>query len=383
MTTLLEQFKEHTILSTQIPYCQIVSPPNLVAGKLSKWEKEGGLQEIGFFIKATEAEKAGFIPDDTWQPYEASLGDGTEVGFITQAPKFVIIHKSQREIQYRPSKDDRFTFVGLAWENGAETPLLTTAKADKNHYKVVVRNLILFLGKEDQPLHTTPIQYTAKGAFAASLYAETKDLYEKVSKTYFTRLKMAGKPCSGGLLSPFALAFAKIDFTIGFQRNDAEESPFCIPAEIKIPTVENIGTSIEFHRKAGNRKIVFNGVALEDILLSMSSDAGKLIIQWYSEYQSFSKPRKEIPLFKGCIEVAQVLQTNGTEGILALSQEGKKFSIPENLVHIAMDGKWEVTGTVDGDIVTIKTAREIFDDGYSPRPSETAPDDSSDNDYGF
>lgn len=378
MTTLLEQFKEHTIASTQIPYCQIISPPNLVAGKLSKWEKEGGFKEIGFFIKATEAEKAGFIPDDTWQPYEASLGDGTEVGFITQSPKFVIIHKSQREIQYRPSKDDRYSFVGLAWQNGAETPLLATAKADKNHYKVVVRNLILFLGKDDQPLHTTPIQYTAKGAFAASLYAETKDLYEKVSKTYFTRLKMAGKSCSGGLLSPFALAFAKVDFKIGFQRNDANESPFCVPTEIKIPTVENIGNSVEFHRKAGNRKITFSGVALEDVLLSMSSEAGKLITQWYSEYQSFSKPRKELMPFEGCVEFSQILETNST-GLLVLSKEGKKFNIPEHLAHIAMGGKWEIIGAVDGDIVAVKTA-EIFDNGYSPRPSETA-DDS--DDYGF
>lgn len=381
MTTLLEQFAEHTVTSTRLPYCQIVSPPNLVPAKLSKWEIEGGYKEIGFFIKATEAEKAGFIPDDTWQPYEASLGDGTEVGFITQSPRFVIIHKSQREIQYRPSKDDRFTFVGLAWENGAETSLLATAKADKKHYKVVVRNLMLFLGEDDQPLHATPIQYTAKGAFAASLYAETKDLYEKVSKTYFTRLKMAGKVSSGGLLSPFALAFAKIDLKIGYQRNDAKDSPFCIPVEIKIPTVENVGNLIDFHRKAGNRKIVFSGVALEDVLLSMSSEAGKLITRWYSEYQSFSKPRKEIPLFEGCVEFTQVLQPNGTGGILALSQEGKKFNIPENLTHIAMGGKWEVIGAVDGDIVTIKTA-EIFDDGYSPRSSEIA-DESLADDYGF
>jgi hypothetical protein len=380
MTTLLEQFVNHTIASTQIPYCQIISPPNLQPGKLSKWEKEGGIREIGFFIKATEAEKAGFIPDDTWQPYEASLGDGTEVGFITQSPKFVIIHKSQREIQHRPSKDDRFSFVGLAWENGAETSLLATAKADKNHYKVVVRNLILFLGKNDQPLHATPIQYTAKGAFAASLYAETKDLYEKVSKTYFTRLKMAGKVSSSGLLSPFALAFAKIDFKIGFQRNDANESPFCVPTEIKIPTVENVGNSIEFHRKAGNRKILFSGVALEDLLLSMSSEAGKLITQWYSEYQSFSKPRKEIMPFEGCVEFSQILESNST-GVLVLSKEGKKFNIPEHLAHIAMGGKWEIIGTVDGDIVTIKTA-EIFDDGYSPRSSEIA-DESLPDDYGF
>ena len=382
MATLLEQFADHTVASAQIPYCQIISPPNLVAGKLSKWEKEDGLKEIGFFIKAVEAEKAGFMPDDTWQPYEASLGSGTEVGFITQSPRFVIIHKSQREIQYRPSKDDRYSFVGLAWENGAETPLLATAKADKNHYKVVVRNLVLFLGKDDKPLHTSPIQYTAKGAFAASLYAETKDLYEKVGKTYFARLKMAGKPCSGGLLSPFALAFVKIHMEIGFQRNHEKESPFCIPVGIKIPTVENIGISTEFYRKAGNRKIVFSGVALEDVLLSMSSEAGKVIAQWYSEHQSFSKPRKEVQTFEGCVEFSQILKNDST-GVLALSKENKKFNIPENLAHIAMGGKWEVMGTVDGDTVIVKTA-EAFDDGYSPLvKSEFADESTTEDDYGF
>jgi hypothetical protein len=383
MTTLLEQFADHTVASAQIPYCQIISPPNLVAGKLSKWEKEDGLKEIGFFIKAVEAEKAGFIPDDTWQPYEASLGSGTEVGFITQSPKFAIIHKSQREIQYRPSKDDRYSFVGLAWENGAETPLLATAKADKDHYKVVVRHLVLFLGKDDQPLHTTPIQYTAKGAFAASLYAETKDLYEKVSKTYFTRLKTAGKPYSGGLLSPFALAFVKIHMEIGFQRNHEKESPFCIPTEIKIPTVENIGNSTQVYRKAGNRKIIFTGVPLEDVLLSMSSEAGKVIAQWYSEHISFCKPRKKVQTFEGPVEFSQVLKQNGTGGILALSREGIEFNIPESLVHIAMGGKWEVAGTVDGDTVIVKTA-EAFDDGYSPLvKSEFADESTTEDDYGF
>ncbi|MFN9656131.1 MAG: hypothetical protein ACK55Q_10495, partial [Dolichospermum sp.] len=157
----------------------------------------------------------------------------------------------------------------------------------------------------------------------------------------------------------------KINMEIGFQRNHEKESPFCIPVGIKIPTVENIGISTEFYRKAGNRKIIFTGVPLEDVLLSMSSEAGKVIAQWYSEHQSFSKPRKKVQTFEGPVEFSQVLKQNGTGGILALSREGIEFNIPENLAHIAMGGKWEVMGTVDGDTVIVKTAEE-FDDGYSP-----------------
>ncbi|MFM6252192.1 MAG: DUF5895 domain-containing protein, partial [Dolichospermum sp.] len=144
---------------TEIPYCQIISPPNLKPAELDKWVKSGGLNQIGFFIKATEAEKAEFTPDDSWQPYEASLGDGSEVGFISNSPKFCIIHKSQREVQFRPTEEDRFSFVGLVWENGSETEFAKAAAADTNKlYKIVTRHLLLFLGEDDQPLHTTPIQ---------------------------------------------------------------------------------------------------------------------------------------------------------------------------------------------------------------------------------
>ncbi|MFM6537717.1 MAG: hypothetical protein ACKPHW_04740, partial [Microcystis panniformis] len=80
MTELLDQFLTHTVASKEIPYCQIISPPNLKPAELEKWVKSGGLNQIGFFIKASEAEKADFVPDNSWQPYEASLGDGSEVG---------------------------------------------------------------------------------------------------------------------------------------------------------------------------------------------------------------------------------------------------------------------------------------------------------------
>ncbi|MFM6255602.1 MAG: DUF5895 domain-containing protein, partial [Dolichospermum sp.] len=117
--------------------------------------------------------------------------------------------------------------------NGSETEFAKAAAADTNKlYKIVTRHLLLFLGEDDQPLHTTPIQYTAKGAFAASLYVETNELYKQLSKVYFARLRLAGKQANGGMLSPFALAFAKVDITIGFSRNKPTESPFCVPTEI-------------------------------------------------------------------------------------------------------------------------------------------------------
>lgn len=365
MTALLDQFESHTVASTEIPYCQIISPPNLKPAELDKWVKNGGMDEIGFFIKAAEAEKAGFTGDDSWTPYEASLGDGTEVGFVCNKPKFVIIHRSQGEVQYRPTKEDRFAFVGLAWENGKETELAKLAREDKNLYKIVTRHLLLFLGVDGQPLHATPIQYTAKGAFSASLYVESTELYKQLSKVYITRRRMAGKQVKGGMLSPFALAFAKVDIKIGFSRNKPTESPFCVPSEIAFPTIDNIGIDLEFYRKKGDRKIIFHGVALEDAMVDMTSEAGKLIASWHSEYKTFPKPRRELPKYEGRATFSDITyQDNGD--IVARIPDGKKCHIPADLAHIVMGGEYEISGVIDGGVVIVKTA-EPFDDGYSPK----------------
>jgi hypothetical protein len=290
--SLLDQFVSHTTTSTEIPYCQVISPPNLKPADLTKWEKESG--KIGFFIKNSEAEKAGFMPDDTWEPHEASLGDGTEIGFISSHPRFCIVHKSQREIQYRVTQNDRFNFLGLAWENGYETEYAKQVReGDPKLYKVVTRYLLLFLGADGKPLHNVPIQYTAKGAFAGSLYAETSELYKQVSKVYFQRLKQAGKTATGGALSPYALSFAKVDINIGWARNKATESPFCVPNEITVPTIDNVGKDMEISRPKWKRNIVLHGVALEDAVVNMESEAGELIKSWYEEYKDFPKPRRQ------------------------------------------------------------------------------------------
>ena len=365
MNALLDQFLNHTIASTSIPYAQVISPPNLKSADLDKWIKNGGLNQIGFFVKAVEAEKAGFMPDDSWQLCEASLGDGTEIGFVCNKPKFVIIHKSQQEVQYRTSKDDRYTFLDLAWNNGEKTAAGKAADADKVLYKTVARHLVLFLGKDNKPLHTTPLQYTAKGAFSASLYAETNELYRQTSKVYFQALKNAGKQASGGMLSPFALAFVKVDIEISFSRNKPTESPFCVPSKMAFPTIDNVGKDLEISRPKGERKIILQGVPLEDVMMSMDSDAGKLIASWHSEYKSFPKPRRELQAFEGRAIFSDVFPMENGD-VSAKIQNGKKCHIPSHLAHIAMGGEWEISGVIENSIILVREA-EIFDDGYSPR----------------
>ncbi len=356
-TALLDQFLTHTSASTSLPYAQIVSPPNVKQGQLEK----GGF-DMGIFLKAEQAELAGFSADETWIPTEIEFSGGLEAGFICKSPKFVIIHKSGLEIQYRPTEADKFSFVGLGWENGQETELHKTAKADTK-YKRVVRHLLLFLGADNKPLHSTPIAMTLKGGFSGSLGAECKALYQQLSKVFFANARSQGKQVSGGSLSPFALAFAKIDITMTWCKTKADQSPFCVPASIKMPTLDNVGKDLEVQRQ--DRKIIYKGVSFDESMVDMQSDAGKLITQWFTEYKDFSKPRRELPKYEGRVTFTDIMYMDNSD-ILARIPDGRKCRIPADLAHIVMGGEYEISGVINGSTIVVKTA-EPFDDGYSPK----------------
>ncbi|MFM6250250.1 MAG: hypothetical protein ACKPEQ_14065, partial [Dolichospermum sp.] len=96
----------------------------------------------------------------------------------------------------------------------------------------------------------------------------------------------------------------------------------------------------------------------------MTSEAGKLIQSWHSEYKSFPT-RRELPKFEGRVTFSDIMhQDNGD--ILAKIPDGRKCRIPSDLAHIVMGGEYEVTGVIDGNTIVIKTA-EPFDDGFSGR----------------
>lgn len=356
--TLVNEFLTDTVTSSTIPYVQIISPPNVKIPMLQKSDFD-----MGFFIKKEQAELAGFVPDETWIPCEVPLGNDTEVGFITANPKFVIIHKSQLEIQNK-GENGRWQFLGLGFENGIETSFRQDANAAPKEHRQVVRHLLLFLGKDDQPLHEVPIQWSAKGGLNGALYQETRALYDQTSKVYFNEARKLCQKISGTKLSPFALAFVKVDISLTWCKlPDPEKAPFCVPSSIKMPTIDNIGKSMEVERK--DRKIVFHGVALEDVMLSKSSPAGKVIVAWHQEYQDFPKPRRNLATFEDVGRFAdhQYLPN----GEINASFAGRFVTLPQSLEYVVhTDGMYKASGVIDSNKIIIKSV-EPFDDGFSGR----------------
>lgn len=291
----LQQFNDEIISSSQMAFCQLVSPPNLTTPMLKKWVKDGG--QYGFFISAEQAELAGFIPDETWQPTSMGFSGKEEltIGFITQNPQLVIIHQSKTEIQHRADTSSRYRFLDLYWSNGAVTPAGELAKKNKDLYKIVTRHLALFLGLNGQPLHTEPIQYTAKGAFASSFSVELNNLYAATGESLAAYQKALGIRSPGKVLTQKARAFCVINFSINWTRNSDAQSPYCYPSQIVHPALnaDEVGTTKILNRKVKDkfREVVVKKVALDKVLLDMNSHAGELVTSWYQEYQNFPKPK--------------------------------------------------------------------------------------------
>jgi hypothetical protein len=218
------------------------------------------------------------------------------IGFITQHPRIVVIHQSKAEVQYRTDAKSRYRFLDLYWKNGAVTPAGELAKKDKELYKIVTRHLVLFLGAEGQPLHSEPIQYTSKGAFASSLSVELNNLYAATGESLAAYQKSLGVRSPGKVLTQKARAFCAMDMSINWTRNSDIQSPSCYPSEVVHPALnaDEVGTSKIFNRKVKDkfREVLIKKVALDQVLLDMTSPAGELITSWYQENQSFQRPNQ-------------------------------------------------------------------------------------------
>ena len=346
MNQLINDFLNETEASASLPYCQIISPPNHAPTL-----KKGGF-DMGFFLKKEQAEAAGFKPDENWKPAAPILGGEEQDGYICTHPRFVVISKSDLEIQQQ-NETGRWSFAGLAFENGQPTEWRRAFLNDRAAYKQVSRHLLLFLGADNKPLHTSPIQWTAKGGLSGALYQEGKTLIEQVNKCYAHMVRQAGQKFSGQL-NDFAKAFIVYDFIVGWYKDqdDAKQAPYCVPSLIKMPTLENVGNSIEIDRKP--RKIIFEGVSLSEVMISRNTEAGKLISEWFATYKEFAQPRRILPPIEidGVFSNPQYLPNGEIKAMIG----GLEVILPQSLEYaLHTDSRYKAIGFVDGDVAKIRS----------------------------
>ena len=104
----------------------------------------------GFFIAQDCAERVNFMPDASWEPFEARFRSGTVAGFRSTAARLVILRRSPLLMFGRKQGDYRGLFDKELYN------------ADDHILKM--RYLVYLLSKDRRLLHDQPLQFTAKGS---------------------------------------------------------------------------------------------------------------------------------------------------------------------------------------------------------------------------
>jgi Family of unknown function (DUF5895) len=177
--------------------------------------------QSGFFITAENVEAAGFVPNEEWVLHEATFQSGAKAeGYRSLTARFLILRRSKLMMFdrdggecigiYRKSQYDRATMIL------------------KNRY------LVYIVGKDKQPLHSTPLVLTAKGAFCGS-FGEAVDKFRvEMSKAYGVALG-AKKP-RGDRFMALSILAVRVQPEL---KGTAKKSWVCSVAEYCVPTVEN------------------------------------------------------------------------------------------------------------------------------------------------
>ena len=141
--------------------------------------KEDEIDRAGFFVTDENAERAGLTPDDRWIRFGKRFGASDRLeGWRTVSPAFCIIAQSPLYLKPRKKEDKRII-------------LFEAEKYDKQIFTTLVRYLLIFLDNNNNPLHYTPLQFTAKGSVGGSFAAEIKKLRQQIDVV--TKKPMNGK----------------------------------------------------------------------------------------------------------------------------------------------------------------------------------------------
>ncbi len=274
----LAEFDDEVTINNALPFCQIQNPSNMSLAKIQQLKEPWGI-----FIASDQAEIAQFTPtadfSQTTLIFDQDSADPREVeGYLTQHTRFVVIQRSPIEVQ-----DSEGRYLGLAFEkgrNGQKTELGEKAWADSDNYRVRTLYLIVFLDKDNQPLHKIPFQLSMGKGTGGAFSQEAAIFAEEIEKVFFKLRKQPQRSLSD---KAHALTVLDIEWTV--TKNEGK-APFVTPVKRLAPAIKEVGVQREYERRG--RKVVLEGVAIESLLIPKSSNTGQFILRIWQEYSDFA-----------------------------------------------------------------------------------------------
>ena len=287
--SLAESNQELTKASGTRPFCQVINPQRGVSNA-----------PMGLFIPLPQAEAVGFVPGGSWVEHTQTFASGSkEPGFITSAPRFVIIQRSVTETYETAEIGDSFQTVyrGPTFHKQGGIIDYQPARSGST-FKSVTRYLLLFLDDENQPLHETPLQLSAARAFGSAFGEEVSTFvadFTPASNKLFDKK---------GTLTPLGLSKWVIQMILGSIDPGKGQAPYTAPVgrfkpvfvdasdedkDVLMAWIEE-GKTVTASRNKGKRSVELTTALVQDFILFPTSETGLLAAQLVADNTDFPKP---------------------------------------------------------------------------------------------
>ena len=318
----INDYRENIQRSTIIPHCQIISPKDKTL-------------PFGFFIPMDKASACEFTLDDaTWELHEQTFGESEVQGCITKRSQEnktflsswirLVIVRSTPMLAFQPNEMGRAIAVGEYYaRDGGLTAAGRDVESNKGQpgYFRASKYLLYFLDGGNRPLHSSPLQFKARGGVGGSFGSELRMFYQE-----FDRAFMDGALGQNNRLDAQTHALSIFAFRLGVRQGTlttgSKGAWYCHVAERLTPTCnpEVIGQSTVVSRKGGG-EIKLVGVDWKDLFVSKKSEVGVNIQSDFIEYESFGKLTTE----QQSVAPADNLQTQPAMGFESDAELGEDF----------------------------------------------------------
>jgi hypothetical protein len=188
---------------------------------------ESNLEHCGYFITVDQMAQAGWLDFDESQLIEYTFNSGeVEQGILIRTPRMIVCPKSPVLAFDRDESEklQQTVIVGLYDRLAKENERISNVQFFQ----------VFLLNAENQPLHSIPLSYKAKGANQASFSKHWQQFCTEITACHAIENRIAAKPKNASFKSLCVFEFDVQRVIVG----DKKKSPCCYVTSHTKPTLE-------------------------------------------------------------------------------------------------------------------------------------------------
>lgn len=390
---LFDQFDDELQQTDGIAFLNIISPGMKNGTLLDKNPLSYGLA-----ISAEQAEAVSLnVAGLGWAEGEdimihPNLNATIERGWVGRSVRMVVVAYSDLEVEQKNGKFWRY--AGQCSINYKTTEVGAKAfDRDEKEYRPIRRYLVILLDKDNNPLHTTPLQLKGRGVLGTTLdvaYLGSKSesgFQDDLGQAYRKAAKAAGRNVKGGKFTPSAQAYTIFEVGFGYQIPDDDDkaASTCVVRRWQ-PVAEHELAGKTVVVKQRDRDVTLDAVYFGDCMVSNQSPLGELITSIRQEYASFAEPNRgrdaeavddgSRPYSgQGHIDMSTIA-FDPSGAVTCTFDDGTAHHplfFPEHLGHLATDGELMIDGIIPADGGPVQVARVQVSESAAPVPVGAVP----------